>query len=69
MAPEAAVLAPDGKVVYRGRIDDRYADYGKRRPEPTQRDLRDALDAVLENKPVRAPTTKVIGCYLPDAKK
>ena len=68
MAPEAAVLGPDGKLLYRGRIDDWYADYGKRRGQPTQRDLRQALDAVLQGKPVNNPTTKVIGCYLPDPK-
>jgi hypothetical protein len=69
MAPEVAVLGPDGKVLYRGRIDDLYVDYGKRRPAPTQRDLRDALDAILQGKAVAAPTTRVIGCYLPEPKK
>ncbi len=69
MAPEVAVLAPDGKVLYRGRIDDLYVDYGKRRAEPTQRDLRNALDAILQGKAVPTPTTKVIGCHLPEPKK
>jgi peroxiredoxin len=69
MAPEAAVLGPSGKVVYRGRIDDWYVDYGKRRGEPTQRDLRNALDAVLQGKAIATPTTKVIGCHLPEPKK
>jgi AhpC/TSA family len=69
MAPEAAVVGPDGKVLYRGRIDDWYADYGKRRDRPTQRDLRDALDAVLRGDKVATPTTQAIGCFLPDPKK
>ncbi len=69
MAPEVAVLGPDGKVIYRGRIDDLYVTYGKRRPAPTQRDLRDALDALLAGKAVAAPSTTVIGCYLPASKK
>ncbi|MBI3824207.1 MAG: redoxin family protein [Planctomycetes bacterium] len=69
MAPEVAVIGPDRKVLYRGRIDDLYVDYGKRRPAPTQRDLRDALDAILQGKAVAAATTKVIGCHLPDPKK
>ncbi len=68
MAPEAAVLTPDGKVAYRGRIDDWYAGYGKRRGEPTQRDLRNALDAVIRGDNVATATTKVIGCYLPEPK-
>jgi|ERR1051325_8175999 hypothetical protein len=69
MAPEAAVFGANGKVLYRGRIDDLYVDYGKRRPAPTQHDLCDALDAILEGKEVKMPSTKVIGCYLPDPRK
>ena len=44
--PEVAVFTPDGTLAYRGRIDDRYAGFGKKRPVPTQRDLRDALTAI-----------------------
>jgi peroxiredoxin len=69
MAPEVAVLGPDRKVLYRGRIDDLYVTYGKRRPAPTQHNLRDALDAILQGKAVAGATTKVIGCYLPEPKK
>jgi peroxiredoxin len=68
-APEAVVVGPDGKVAYRGRIDDTYVDYGKRRVAPTRRDLRLALDAVLAGKPVAPATTPVIGCDLPEPKK
>lgn len=64
VAPEVAVLGPDGKLRYRGRIDNLYADYGKRRAQPTERDLRDALDAVLAGKPAPKETTKAIGCYI-----
>lgn len=65
IAPEVAVLGPDGKPLYRGRIDDLYADYGKRRAQPSQRDLRDALDAILAGKPVSRGTTKAVGCFIP----
>jgi hypothetical protein len=67
-APQAAVVGPDGKVAYLGRIDDIYVDYGKRRIAPTRRDLRLALDAVLAGKPAPAATTTVIGCDLPEPK-
>jgi peroxiredoxin len=69
MAPEVAVIRADGSVAYHGRIDDIYVDYGKRRAAPTKRDLRDALDAVLAGKRAPTPTTKVIGCFLPDPAK
>ena len=64
-APEAAVLTPAG-VAYRGRIDDSYLDFGKRREVPTRRDLRLALDAVLAGKKPSPSTTPVIGCDLPE---
>ncbi len=60
--PEAAVLSPRGELLYRGRIDDWYADYGKRRDQPTRRELRDALEAILAGKPVPVTRTKAIGC-------
>jgi hypothetical protein len=65
VTPEVAVLAPNGKVLYRGRIDDMFADFGKKRAEPTQRDLRLALDAIAKDKPVPNKITKAIGCYIP----
>lgn len=68
-APEVAVVSPDGKILYRGRIDDLFADFGKRRPESTRRDLREALDAILAGKDVATKTTKAIGCPLPEPKK
>ena len=63
--PEAAVLDRDGKVVYLGRIDDAYYGFGKRRSSATSQDLRDALDAVLDGKPVPHPRTTVLGCEIP----
>ena len=65
VTPEVAVLSPGGELLYRGRIDDWYANYGKFRREPTKRDLRLALDAILEGQPVSNPRTKSIGCFIP----
>lgn len=64
VSPEVAVLAPDNTVLYRGRIDDRAAAFGQRRVAPSKRDLREALDAILEGKPVATPVTKAVGCYI-----
>lgn len=67
VTPEAAVVAPDGEVLYRGRIDDRYADFGKLRAAPTTRDLRAALAAVLAGRQPDPRVTEAIGCFLPDS--
>jgi len=64
VTPQAAVLSPEGKLLYLGRIDNRVVDFGKARQQPSERDLRDALDAVLAGKPVPHPVTKSIGCAI-----
>lgn len=64
VTPQAAVLTPDGKLRYLGRVDDRVVDFGKQRPSATEADLREAIDAVLAGKPVPHPTTKSIGCAI-----
>ena len=63
--PTAIILSPEGKVLYRGRIDDRYISLGKKRAEPTQHDTRDALALVLAGKPPGVAETEVFGCLLP----
>ncbi len=62
--PEVFVLTPDGKTVYRGRIDDTYTTFGKRRSAPTRHDLKEALEAVLAGKKVEVPVTKSVGCRI-----
>lgn len=69
VTPEAFVVSAAGTTVYRGRIDDLYPALGKRRPQPTERDLRNALDAFLAGRPVAKPVTDAVGCYLPPLKK
>lgn len=64
ITPQAAILSPDGKLLYLGRIDNRVADFGKQRQEATVQDLRIALDAVLAGKPAPNPRTKSIGCAI-----
>lgn len=66
MTPEAAIVTPEGKLAYLGRIDDLYTGYGDRRNEATKRDLRDAIDAVLGGRPVPSPRTETIGCDIPE---
>jgi hypothetical protein len=63
--PEVAVFSPRRELLYRGRIDDRYVDFGQRRTEPTTHDLRDALEAILAGKPVAQSRTEPIGCDIP----
>jgi hypothetical protein len=62
--PEAAVFAPGGRLVYRGRIDNWYVDLGVRRAAPTQHYLRQALDQVLAGQPVAIAHVPPVGCSI-----
>jgi thiol-disulfide isomerase/thioredoxin len=66
ITPEAAVIDRQGKVVYRGRIDDSYAALGQPRRAVKSADLRDALDAVVAGKPIEKARTSALGCYIAD---
>ena len=65
VTPEAVVLAPGGQGLYRGRIDDKYVSLGQPRFHINRHDLRDALDAVVQGRPVPTPNTRAIGCFIP----
>lgn len=68
VTPEAALM--DGeRLLYRGRIDDRYIEFGKDRPAPTTHDLEAALDAAIAGKPIAVKETRAIGCILSDLVK
>lgn len=66
VTPEAAVVGPDGALLYRGRIDDLYADLGRKRLAPTRHDLREALAALAAGGPLAEARTEPVGCYIPD---
>jgi peroxiredoxin len=61
--PEAFVLDQQRKIRYQGRIDDQFG-IGSQRPQPTRRDLVEALTEVLAGKPVSQATTAVAGCKI-----
>ncbi len=61
--PEVFVLDPQFTVRYRGRIDDQFG-VGYQRPQPTRRDLAEALDEVLAGKDVSRARTEVAGCII-----
>jgi len=65
VTPEVAVFSRTGEVLYRGRIDDRYVGFGKRREHVTSRDLRTALDAIVDGHAVEESRTVAIGCAIP----
>lgn len=61
--PEVAVLNADRVLVFRGRIDDQFR-LGGSRPDPSRRDLEEALNELLEGKKISVAETPVDGCLI-----
>ena len=65
IAPEVAVFDGKGELVYHGRIDDWYEDFGRARPAPITHELDEAVQAALKGTPAPASVGGV-GCYIAD---
>ncbi|MFM7974153.1 MAG: redoxin family protein [Pirellula sp.] len=61
--PEVCVVDSRNTIRYRGRIDDQYG-IGFAREKPTQRELVDALDAILVQGDVPTSLTQAAGCLI-----
>jgi thiol-disulfide isomerase/thioredoxin len=66
VTPEAAVFSADSRLLYHGRIDDWYADFGRARPAPTTHELYTAVEAAIAGKPVAMAAVPAVGCFLPE---
>jgi peroxiredoxin/mono/diheme cytochrome c family protein len=58
---EALVIDGEGRLRYRGAIDDQYG-LGSRRDRPVRHYLRDAIDATLAGRKIDPEITTVVGC-------
>ncbi len=59
VTPEIYVLNSSLEILYHGRIDD-----SRRESDVSSHDLRNALDQVLDGKPVTVSETKAFGCTI-----
>ncbi|MFO1054030.1 MAG: redoxin family protein [Planctomycetota bacterium] len=64
ITPEAFLVDHTGRLVYAGRIDDRFADLGKPRRAPRTRELRDAIESVIAGRKVVVARTQAVGCLI-----
>ena len=67
VTPEAVVFDAAQRMVYRGRIDDRYVSFGVARRAPRTRDLHDRLRRLAAGETLAFSQTRAVGCYIPGA--
>ncbi|MGB0241752.1 MAG: hypothetical protein ACPGIH_13055, partial [Verrucomicrobiales bacterium] len=60
----AAVYNSTGDLVYRGRIDNLFNDYGDKRRVVTEHNLRSVLEKLIKREPLLFKEIKAIGCYI-----
>jgi len=64
ITPEAAILSPEGNLLYLGRFDNKLEAWGKQRVRVTEFDLQTAIEAILAGKTVPHERTKALGCAI-----
>lgn len=64
ISPEVFVLSNTGKTLYRGRIDDWLYAVGKKKLKVTTHDLKNALTAIVQKRPIAVSETNAIGCII-----
>jgi hypothetical protein len=66
ITPEAAVFNGKGELIYHGRIDNWYEDFGHARPAPTTHELDEAIQAALNSSHAAPASVSGVGCYISD---
>jgi len=66
ITPEAAVFGASGRLLYHGRIDNWYEDFGRARAAATTHELDDAIRASLAGKKPNPDHASAVGCYISD---
>jgi len=68
VTPEVAVFDANRELVYHGRIDNLYKDFGRARRAATTHELADAIEAASKGRTPAVVSADGIGCFLSDVK-
>ena len=66
ITPEAAVFDANHRLVYHGRIDNLYEDFGRARTAATTHELDAAIVAAINGKTLAVDNAPAVGCYISD---
>lgn len=65
IAPEVVVYdEKNQKLIYRGRINNSFAELGRRRRVVSSYDLRTVLEDLINQRKIEVKETQAIGCYI-----
>src|SRR6266851_2481808 len=68
VTPEVAVFNSKRALVYHGRIDDLYREFGKARSAATTHELADAIEAASKGVAPPSAAAEGVGCFISDLK-
>jgi len=66
ITPEAAVFDSNRRLIYHGRIDNLYEDFGHARKIATTHELANAIEAAIAGRAPSGNATPAVGCYISD---
>ena len=66
ITPEVAVFNSKRELIYHGRIDNWYKEFGRARTAPTTHELDDAIQAALNSQHAAPASVSGVGCYISD---
>lgn len=64
VTPEVVITGTDETILYQGRINDAYAQPGKRKHIYTSNDLAAALENISNGREMPKPWKHAVGCYI-----
>ena len=64
VTPEVIITGENDTILYQGRINDAYAQPGKRKHIYTSNDLAAALENISNGKEMPKPWKRAVGCYI-----
>jgi thiol-disulfide isomerase/thioredoxin len=68
ITPEVGVFNGKRELIYHGRIDNWYKEFGRARSAPTTHELNDAIQAALNGHSAAPTSVGGVGCYISDLK-
>ena len=66
ITPEVAVFDANRKLVYHGRIDNLYEDFGRARSAATTHELDAAIESAVNGKTPPPDSAPAVGCFISD---